>query len=1340
MAKKTVESVPGFGARLRTRLKSAKMTQTELSRAAGISRQTIAQALADRVSPQTAKLIDDVLPVGSSAARSDAWATATQISEWAKRRESQEDLPRLVRRLVLVTTADTQSIAFRAGEGIQLGGVDGRVASGGGSPFVPAGDSVWELGTGGDPASKANDDYAKRTAELDVATRATSTFVFVTPRRWSGRDEWSAARRADKAWKDVRAYDADDLETWLEEAPSVHLWFSLRIDATPQGCADLETWWNEWRHATNPALPAAFFLSGRGDAAKEVVKRLGDSGRVFSFKAESREEAIAFFASTLEMAEAMDRDRDTTFARAVVVHTESAWRHLAASKSTLILIPTFDVGDLIAAATKRGHTVVFPLGAGDAESDGQIDIGPIAREPIIDIISPDKSGPRNEAWEKASLARRSMTAFRRSIAVAPSLRKPAWAEPAVARRAIGALLVGSWNEAHTGDREVLEALTGASYEEVAGALIPFTNTTDPLLRRRGTLWYLVSPQDAWRQIGAFVSRDDLLKLEAATLKVMSVVDPRLDLAPDKRWMAGMLLDRPPYSTALRRGMAQTIGLLGSRAGANEPGFRNDVLTGFAASVLHKVFLKVRDEPRLWASIDDHLPDFAEGAPDVFLKELEHELNDPVEPLRGIFTDDARGGLFGPSSPHVDVLWALERLAWSPRYLGRVARILGRLDAIDPKGKMTNRPAATLRTIFLPWLPQTAATVDERIAVLESWSAKDPQATWNTLVSMLPEVHGVGHYSARPQWHDWCPDESKSITHGEYWKSVHFAASKLIELAGADQERWKDLVPVLAQFPEPELNVALEKLAQIDSAGLSDENRAAIWDGLRTLVAHHRNFPNANWAMPAERVSAIDSIRDRFAPKDLVSRFAWLFGHRPQLPDATSSFDDFAAYDAEIAKRRAAAARAIIADRDPATLDLVAAKSEDPQSLGFAVAKLGPVENEDAFIRDRLANERRELDLVAWGYLSGRASLLDKAGAKDWLAGKFAGPGKDWTPVQRACLLLCIRPTTRDVWTLAESDPRVAAEHWKRLHPFMVEDNDVAEAARHYIAHKRHFAAVALVGHHAQKGALGRALLLEVLEAAVFSESTDKPDQMFTYYVEKIFDSLGEVTGEEETRVGRLEWGLLSAISRHERTPKVLTRVMLRDPSLFVEAVELVYKPRHSSKDESRPVDDENRTKASRAYELLRSIRGIPGTAPDGRVDAGALRAWVDKARAELAKRDRLETGLHEIGQMLGATPTRGSDNVWPCEAVRDLIEGADSDDLEDGMRMGLYNSRGVTSRSVTSGGGPERALANQYTQYAQAVESRWHRTADMLRAVAATYTNEAEHHDLDVAVQEDLGV
>ena len=1306
------------------------MSQTQLARAANLSRQTIANALADRVSKRTIGLIDDILPGSPLRSRSSVWATATQINEWAGRRESQEELPRLIRRLVLVTTADVSSISFRASEGVQLGGTDGHVQSASGSAFVPAGASVWELSTNAAPTAKASKDYAKRSGSR------TATYVSVSARRWPQKDAWAAQRRAERCWANVRAYDADDLETWLEEAPSVHLWFSRRIGVTPQDCVDLESWWAEWRGATDPPLSGEFLLSGRGAASSEITKKLAGATRVVSVRAESQGEAIAFFAATLGQAQGLDGD--AMLARSVVVESESAWRHLVAATGPLILLPTFDLGDLVSSAMDGGHTVVLPSGSGDAEPDDAIDIGPIARGPVVDLLRPADSGPRDDAWEQAALARRSMTAFRRSRAIALSLRSPSWAEPAVARRLVGPLMIGSWNESHEGDRDAVAGVAGSGYDEVVGALLPFANTTDPLVRRRGSLWYLVSPQDAWRQLGAFVTRTDLKRFETLAFEVLGTVDPRLELGPEKRWMSGVLLPPPRQSPLLRRGITDTIGLLGSVGGADEPGLRNEILIGFADSLAHRVFARVREEPRLWTSLSAYLPDLAEGAPEIFLREIEHALEDPSKMLPNVFSDSEADTLFGTSSPHVDVLWALERLAWSARYLGRVVRILDRLDRIDPGGKMVNRPAATLRAIFLPWLPQTSATVEQRLAVLDSWAAQNSRGAWRTFISMLPEIHGVGHYGARPRWHDWCPDEGRRVTRGEYWQSVRFAAAKLVNLAGSDAARWRDLLEVLPQFPEPELVAVLERLRQLNPNEMTEDEKSAIWNGLRALVAHHRLFAEATWAMSPERVSAIDAVRNTFAPKDLAARFAWLFHYRPELPDAVSRIDDFAGYDAELTSRRKAAVAEILREAGQAGLDVVAGGAEDPQGLGVAVGQCGALGDENEFIAARLGHEHPPIHQLAWGYLNGRVSDVGESDGREWLLRKFDDQSLCWTPTQRAFLLLGVRPSP-EIWTLAGTEADVSREYWTRLNPFVVADEDCEKAVLNYLLHNRNFTAIALLGSRAEKRSPSPSLILDVLEAAVFGESTDRPDGMFSFYIGKLLDATGQVTGADEMRVAQLELGLLPAIGRYERTPKTLTRVMLREPSLFVDAIKLVYKARNAPKDSDESADPDARARATRAYELLYSVRGIPGSSPDGTVDADALNGWVDAARADLATHDRLETGLQEIGRLIASTPKRGADGLWPCEAVRDLIERLESEDFERGLEMGLYNSRGATTRSITEGGGPERALAHQYRQSAQSIASKWSRTGGVLYSIADTYDYEAKHHDLDVAVREDLG-
>jgi hypothetical protein len=78
-------------------------------------------------------------------------ADAAAVVQWADRVEARTDFPRLVRRLIRQTNDQVVSLEMRAAEGTGFSGYDGQVEALKGTPFVPAGRSVWELGVGADP-------------------------------------------------------------------------------------------------------------------------------------------------------------------------------------------------------------------------------------------------------------------------------------------------------------------------------------------------------------------------------------------------------------------------------------------------------------------------------------------------------------------------------------------------------------------------------------------------------------------------------------------------------------------------------------------------------------------------------------------------------------------------------------------------------------------------------------------------------------------------------------------------------------------------------------------------------------------------------------------------------------------------------------------------------------------------------------------------------------------------------------------------------------------------------------------------------------------------------------
>ncbi|WP_426994023.1 hypothetical protein [Methylomonas sp. CM2] len=68
----------------------------------------------------------------------------------------------------------------------------------------------------------------------DNDERTEITFVFVTPRRWPAKDAWIKEKTALNLWKEVRVYDASDLEQWLDQSLPGQAWFANETKKTYQ--------------------------------------------------------------------------------------------------------------------------------------------------------------------------------------------------------------------------------------------------------------------------------------------------------------------------------------------------------------------------------------------------------------------------------------------------------------------------------------------------------------------------------------------------------------------------------------------------------------------------------------------------------------------------------------------------------------------------------------------------------------------------------------------------------------------------------------------------------------------------------------------------------------------------------------------------------------------------------------------------------------------------------------------------------------------------------------------------------------------------------------------------
>jgi len=226
----------------------------------------------------------------------------------------------------------------------------------------------------------------------------------------------------------------------------------------------------------------------------------------------------------------------------------------------------------------------------------------------------------------------------------------------------------------------------------------------PIKQKNGS-WEILDRKEAWKVIGPRIFDEHLDRFHKVAVEVLRERDPRIELDENERLTADLRGKQLKHSPLLRKGLADTLALLGSM-----PKALKSCSHGKAEIV---AVLAVREilngeDWVLWASLNSYLPTLAEAAPDEFLDAVESALTQSPCPFVQVFAQE-KAGIMGQNYL-TGLLWALETLAWSPEYLQRVTVILGELAALDPGGNWANRPANSLTEIFLPWYPQTCASI------------------------------------------------------------------------------------------------------------------------------------------------------------------------------------------------------------------------------------------------------------------------------------------------------------------------------------------------------------------------------------------------------------------------------------------------------------------------------------------------------------------------------------------------------------------------------------------------------------------------------------------------------
>ena len=1236
----------------------------------------------------------------------------SQLDQWANLREAQDRFPELVRRL-LQSTAGVSAISVRAGDGVSAPGWDGSATSEG-SEHLPAGKLYFELGVTSKVKAKADHDWVERCRDPRGAIPAESVFIFVTPRRWGGRDAWAAARRAEQYFMDVRVIDADDLEGWLQTSPVVHQWISEQLHRRPRDAQTLEAWWKRFQSRTNPTLPNSIFLAGRESERKALIESLSGAPNAITIKADWREDAIAFISA------ALSEQADPSFLTAsLVVSSVDVWDRVATSNARMNLISLLSETD-VAVANEHGHHVILPIGS-EASTRGS----------VITLSRPDRARTRDafadlgvdfdQADRLAGLARRSMPAMVRRISRDPVFAHPTWSRLPDAALLGPLVLLGAWIPSSPADKETVERAVTQQWNSIERTLLHLARIGDPPVIRSGDSWHFVSQEEAMMLLIPSVTAGDFLLWQQLALEVLTRPFQERARLPGSRLAVTTENSEQAESGALRQGIASTLAILG----ANGKELSIDGIPGdvHASRIAKGIFQAAEEDSEglVWQGLADVMPLLAEASPRDFLDAIYEDLAQPSPLLAKLFKDQDAGGFLASASPHTALLFALELLCWSPDFFAEASTLLAKLSTIDPGGKLLNRPLSSLKSILVDWVSHTSASTAQKLECMDSICAELPSFGWRLLLELWPQHHSSSMTPAMPRFRDWKP-VSNAARLNDRLVQIHHMVGLAIELAGESADRWAEICERLGTLPAEEFYRLLGHLKDvINSANLGGSSRVVLWEALRSEIERNEQFPNADWSLDESKRDKLRQLCSTLEPVGDVRRFGYLFSRRPHIP-GVNTYDE-ASYSPLLLELQEKAILDVVHSSGAKGLMSLAESSKDPWVLGWVLGGMTIKEDLTSELLPHLDSEIQPHQRLVAAWTNRR---LDDGGVVVLL--EMLDAPEMAVPTRRSALALQL-PADPEIWEeLQRSDADMIASYWRSVNPWRI-SNRLETAIQQLCKHGRPWAAVELVGlrgmgeENQGRETVDIDVIERVFEQALISPAPQGDRSMLGYEVGQILDAL-EAAGRSPEKLAQFEYSLFYLLEDH-RPPRALFTLLGDDPRHFVELARHVYMPKSGKA--RRPEDDQ--AMAHLAWSVMQAWHGMPGLRIDGTIDCHQLAKWVSDARLLFADADREDIGDELVGQVLSRSPV-GVDGIWPAECVREILESIGSVNVETGLEAGAFNARGVTTRGVYDGGVLESKLSAQYREWAQKSTTRWPRTCRVLRRLADVYESFGRREDM----------
>lgn len=1110
----------------------------------------------------------------------------------------------------------------------------------------------------------------------------------------------------------------------------------------------LDMCWDEWAKFATPPLTGSLFSSAIEASKRTVLSWLSQPPeRPLLITADSPEEALAFISQLFGALGG--KELSAYRERVVVIDQVGILPKLVEDKEQLIpVIFSRNTERELATYANLVHSfIIYPRNALNNKPD--IILEPASQETFSKALeSMGKS--RDEISRLSDASGRSLTVLRRKLSIVQAIQMPHWAaDNSIASKLIPFLFVGAWDTLNQTDQIGLSLLSGThTFDELEKELQILCHLNDSPVWSIGTFRGVISKIDLLYAIAGVVTAADLDRYFSVARMVLGEDDPSLDLEEKERWAASIHGKTREFSSAFRQGISETLVLL---AVHGQQLFDNRLGVQINTEVVQTVreLLPTPLTTRSLEANDRDLPTYAEAAPDEFLSIIERDLNTENPAVFGLLRP-VNSGVFGSSPSRTGLLWALEGLSWSPSTLPRATFILARLAQIEINDNWVNKPAHSLESIFRSWMPQTAANIQDRIALIKKLADRFPDVAWKICIAQFGTRTQFGEYSHKPRWR---PDGYgfgepliSSEPRVEFLRTI---TDMMLNWHNYSLDKLFDLVEQLNELSETDRSQVWKIIINWAHEIASDREKAAMREKIRITTLSRRAITHAKRnGGTSDLAIAGKEVYAALEPDEVINKHFWLFQNgwvQESADDLENTNElDFKVREERIQGMRVNALREIFEAHGAAGI-LELSKLDQSSWIIGAISANYVLPKKDIVELLTLALTLIKQNSEQTASYKNLARGIIRSLADNNTREEIIRSVTDGHPEGEVAEILLLSTFSRDTWNWIDTlSAESQKKYWENVAPEHIHDSpsECNEGAERLLSHGRPRAAFSGVFHSLKH--VNPETIAKLLWAITQSSQEQAGHYMLErHYIQEAFKQLNNSGISTTEQMASLEFAYIDILGdssgrQDDYQIPNLERYIELHPGFFAQAICWIYKRSDEGSDpaELQVSEEQIQIIAKRALKLLQSLKIIPGHNDAGELEATLLLTWITTIRDACDMYGRNGKADYWIGELLAHAPV-GKDGVWPCESVRDVIEQIQSERIVNGAQIGTFNLRGAHFRG--EGGAQERELAEKYRAWSEALRiSHPFVSSHLLLNLAKGYDHDALREDTNAGVRRRL--